>query len=199
MCGAFTLTKPIEDVASALGVKYDGPKLPLRFNARPSQFLPAILNTKPKEIVLARWGFEPNWQGRDVINARQETLSERPMFKEAFEQQRCLVPADGFYEWGKADKKKWPHLYILKNKQLFNFAGLWRTHKDNDGKVINEFVIITTKANELVAKIHDRMPVIIIPGMEEYWLSEYDENKIFRQLDARHLSEIVLNNRLVGP
>lgn len=199
MCGTFTLAKPIDEITRALKVKYAGPELPLRFNARPSQSLPVILNSQPNELVLARWGFEPGWgEGRDIINARQETLAERPMFRESFELRRCLVPADGFYEWENMDGKKLPHLYTLKNEALFNFAGLWRSYKNKQGQPINEFVIITTTPNDLVAKVHDRMPVILTPGRELDWLDYHGNRMIFNPLKSVFFDEQIINHKITG-
>ena len=149
-----------------------------RYNAAPSQALPVVTNQQPNSLQFFYWGLQPFW-AKDAkaikrsINARSETLTEKPMFRSLLKRKRCLVPADGFFEWQKTDEGKVPHRIMLKNEELFTFAGLWDEWTDKEtGEVLHTYCIITTDANELVRPIHDRMPVILSPEAEELWLDE---------------------------
>src|SRR3990172_2064564 len=132
----------------------------------------------PKSLGFYRpnWGLVPFWAkepsiGYKMINAKSETLSEKPSFRKPFKEKRCLVLADGFYEWEKTDKKnKVPYRFVLKNRQPFAFAGLWDVWKTPEGDTLLSFTIITTRANELMERIHDRMPVILNEKDEAKWL-----------------------------
>jgi len=136
------------------------------YNAAPSQALPVICNTHPQEITMSAWGFVPEWaDGRagvkPLINARAETVATKPTFRQAFRSKRCLILADGFYEWKRAGKSKVPHRIALKSGAPFAFAGIWSTVHAPNGRPYITFAILTTEANELVAQIHTRMPVIL--------------------------------------
>ncbi|MFD3003099.1 SOS response-associated peptidase [Pontibacter toksunensis] len=150
------------------------------YNAAPSQALPVVTNKQPNEIQFFSWGLQPFW-AKDVksikrsINARAETLTEKPTFRNLLKSKRCLVPADGFYEWMATPQGKVPHRILLKNDELFSFAGLWDEWLDrNTGEVLHTYAIITTDANNLVKPIHDRMPVILSPEAEKLWLDEHE-------------------------
>ena len=171
MCGAFSILHPFRDVSGRFNAGYNGTPLPPRYNARPSQFLPVILNRDPNEIVLAKWGLTPKWPGaRMLINARADSLATKAMYHEALRNRRCLILADGFYEWGKKDGKKIPYRFQLRTKTLFAFAGIWQEEKQQNGEPIPTFVIITTEPNEVVLKVHDRMPATLLPHHEKDWL-----------------------------
>jgi putative SOS response-associated peptidase YedK len=142
------------------------------YNAAPTQMLPVV--TSSKIIELYKWGLIPHWAkdpaiGSRMINARAETLAEKPAFKKLLATQRCLVPANVFYEWEKAGKQKIPHYIAMANDEPFAFAGLWDTWRGPDG-ITNSFTIITTTPNPLVATIHDRMPVILPNDHYGAWL-----------------------------
>lgn len=155
-----------------------------RFNAAPSQSLPVITNDRPDELQFLSWGLLPHWaKEKDykhrTINARAETLTEKPMFRQLVSQRRCLVPADGFYEWRTSPTGKVPYRFQLKDEGLFCFAGLWDEWADREtGEVIRSYTLITTEANKLMRPIHDRMPVLLHPKEEVLWLSggEADEH-----------------------
>ena len=139
----------------------------------PTQNVPVILN---HQLSMFRWGLIPYWAkdpstGHKMINARAETIDEKPSFKHSLQRKRCLIVADGFYEWKKEGPTKRPHRITLKNKELFGFAGLWDTWKSPDGD-INSCTIITTTPNELMAGIHNRMPVILSRDAECAWLDQ---------------------------
>jgi putative SOS response-associated peptidase YedK len=147
------------------------------YNAAPSQALPVICNTHAQGITLSAWGFMPEWaDGRadikPLINARAETVATKPTFRQAFRSKRCLVLADGFYEWKRAGKGKRPCWIALKSGAPFAFAGIWSTVHDPSGHPYTTFAILTTEANALVAQIHNRMPVILHARDEATWLNQ---------------------------
>jgi putative SOS response-associated peptidase YedK len=147
------------------------------YNAAPSQAQLAMLSDNPQTIVRAAWGFVPGWaDGRSdvkpLINARAETAATKPFFRTAFKSHRCLVLADGFYEWRRTKEGKRPYRIALKTEEPFAFAGIWSTIHNADGRARPTFAILTTEANELVAQIHTRMPVILRPEDEAHWLEQ---------------------------
>jgi putative SOS response-associated peptidase YedK len=176
MCGRFTLT------ASASAVKelfplFDQAELEPRYNIAPTQAVLAVRRlpqaARP-EIVPLRWGLIPHWAddakiGYRMINARADTAASKPAFRSAFRQRRCLILADGFYEWQKTGKTKQPYYIRMKDNKPFAFAGLWE-HWDKGEKPIDSCTILTTDANELMQPLHDRMPVILPPTVFEPWL-----------------------------
>jgi len=147
-----------------------------RFNVAPTQNLPVILDEAPDTLTVAKWGLIPSWAkdekiGASLINARCETAATKPSFRSAFRHRRCLVPADGFYEWQKATHGKVPHCIALVDESPFAFAGVWETWRNPVGESLRTFSILTCAPNVLVAPIHDRMPVILRPENESQWLS----------------------------
>lgn len=145
------------------------------YNIAPSQEIPIVIQLEERQIVPARWGFVPAWSkdlatGYKMINARAESVAEKPSFKKAFQDQRCLVIADGFYEWKQAGKEKRPMYLRQKSGQPFGFAGLFSIWTSPEGKQIRTCTIITTDANELVNPVHDRMPVILPEDKYDLWL-----------------------------
>lgn len=176
MCGRYSIYTPIDVIVEALGFDLIPIDLDPRYNAAPSQYLPVITNDRPHEIQFFRWGLIPFWAkdpsiGYKMINARSETALEKTSFKRPMYQRRCLVLSDGFYEWQKTAAGKVPHHIRLKGGGLLTFAGLWETWKDPEGKEINSFTVLTTTPNELVAPIHNRMPVIVDPIDRDRWLN----------------------------
>lgn len=175
MCGRFTLTQDPKQVAQTFGLE-TVPDFPPRYNIAPSQPVGVVVCrqsvTKP-EFRLMRWGLIPSWakddsMGSKLINARSETVAEKPSFRAAFKYRRCLIPADGFYEWQKAQRgvAKQPFYFSLADHALFALAGLWESWND-----IETFTILTTTANALLQTIHDRMPVILKPEDYARWLN----------------------------
>ncbi|MFD2248019.1 SOS response-associated peptidase [Pontibacter ruber] len=153
------------------------------YNAAPSQNLPVITNDKPDTVQFFSWGLQPFW-AKDVksvkrsINARAETLAEKPFFRKLLTSKRCLVPADGFFEWQVTSHGKVPYRVLMKDEATFSFAGLWDEWVDKStGELLHTYTIITTDANELVKPIHDRMPVILSPDAEELWLDEHESQE----------------------
>ncbi|MFQ6123266.1 MAG: SOS response-associated peptidase [Candidatus Heimdallarchaeota archaeon] len=182
LCGRFSITVSPTALKKRFKAELDKPLQP-RYNAAPGQKLPVILNRSPNKILLCRWGFIPHW-AKDasmdyrLINARAETIMENRIYRSAFRKRRCLVLADGFYEWQKTPMRKIPHRIVLQDGSPFAFAGIWSGQKNKNKHWINSFSIITTKANSLVAEIHDRMPVILQPQDETNWLNMPPEEAV---------------------
>jgi putative SOS response-associated peptidase YedK len=177
MCGRYTMSTNAEALEERFHAQLSPDVAGLTYNAAPSQAQLAILNDHPQTIVRATWGFVPGWaDGRSdvkpIINARAETAAAKPFFRTAFKSNRCLVLADGFYEWRRTKEGKRPYRIALKTEEPFAFAGLWSTIHNADGQAHPTFAILTTDANELVAQIHNRMPVILRPEDEEQWLAQ---------------------------
>ena len=151
-----------------------------RYNVAPTQMVPCVLRRgtgQPRSIETLRWGLVPSWSddlsiGNRMINARGETVDSKPSFRRAFAGHRCLIPADGFYEWKKVDGGKQPYLIEPAAKGMLAMAGLWEENSkvSEDGTPIRTFTIITTSANQLMSKLHDRMPVLLDPNDFDRWL-----------------------------
>lgn len=174
MCGRYNLRSMPADVAALLGV--DMPDYRPRYNISPTQLVIAVRQPeKRREAATFRWGMIPPWSkdpksGPPLINARSETVREKPTFRAAFKKRRCLIPLDGFYEWKRDGKEKQPFNITMRDKKPFALAGLWECW-NGDGKSIESCAIVTTTANELMATIHDRMPVIVHPADFDEWLA----------------------------
>lgn len=175
MCGRYAIIQEKE-----LLKRYDKPvvggyALNPRYNVAPTQNAPVITRDG---IEVMRWGLLPHWAkdlsiGFKMINAKAETILEKPAFRGLVKARRCLVPASGFYEWLKhPDGTKQPYYIFVKDQELISFAGLWTERQDAEGHPLKSYTIITTGPNELVARIHDRMPVILSKDEEDAWLSE---------------------------
>ena len=176
MCGRFSLTSNENQLNIAFGLSGGTAPYVPRYNGAPTQQLAVIPNDDPGQLHYYRWGLIPVWskevpKSKPVINARAETLSEKSMFKKIIKSHRCLVPADGFYEW-KRNGAKIPYRFVMKDEKPFAMAGLWDEWKDAEGKTQRSFTIITTKPNELMKGVHDRMPVILKPEHYALWLDE---------------------------
>ncbi|MCB2155261.1 SOS response-associated peptidase [bacterium] len=178
MCGRFTWTEDLEQmVASIPGFKL-AEGAPARFNAAPSQQVPTILNDGSRSVTLSQWGLIPSWAkdpaiGNRMINARAETIAEKPSFRVPLRRQRCLILADGFFEWFQpaGEKGKQPVYVRLKSRKPFAFAGLWDRWQTPSGDKLTSCTIITTTPNELMARFHHRMPVILPEESYEAWLA----------------------------
>jgi putative SOS response-associated peptidase YedK len=175
MCGRFTLAVPAEKVATQFQLA-EVPDLSARYNIAPTQQVAAVRATEAgRELALFRWGLVPSWAkdpsvGSRMINARAETAAEKPAFRTALRQRRCLIPADGFYEWQAGADGKQPFHIGLADGGLFALAGLYEHWKDPDGEWLHSCTILTTEANELMRPLHDRMPVILAPEHYAQWL-----------------------------
>jgi len=168
MCGRFGIAAPKEVLEKRFHACFTDEYSP-RYNAAPAQKLPVILNTEPGRIRMIPWGIKPSWEktSKMLINARAESLWRLPTFRELFKKRRCLVLADGYYEWKRRGGQNQPYRFELKDRKLFAFAGLWE-----DGGKEESFLIVTTKPNKVSGKIHNRMPAILREAYEHSWLSE---------------------------
>jgi putative SOS response-associated peptidase YedK len=176
MCGRFSATFSFREIKVRWNL-YGDLSFEPRYNIAPSQSVPVIVKEEHgNEPKLMKWGLVPPWApdpsiGNRMINARAETLLEKPSFRQLVSQRRCIIPADGFYEWRRDGNRKVPVWIHLKKREPFAFAGLWDSWRNpQDGDVLNTFTIITTDPNELVRPIHNRMPVIYDAAMGRQWL-----------------------------
>lgn len=179
MCGRFTLTVDPGQLQEAFPWVDFPDQIPQRFNIAPTQPVAVIPNDGTNRLDFFNWGLIPFWAkdpkiGSRMINARSETIAEKPSFRGSFKYKRCLILADGFYEWQKLpdSKSKIPHFIHLRNGQPFAFAGLWDSWNSDDGSEIRSCTIITTEPNQLLNKIHNRMPVILKPETYKDWIQE---------------------------
>ncbi len=185
MCGRYTNTANLDAMQMRFDFDTDETDFVPRYNLAPTQDAPVLIldQNGRKRLEMMRWGLIPHWAkdasiGNRMINARSETIQEKPVFKSAFKKYRCLVPADGFYEWQKTGKTRQPLRIMLKSRQLFAMAGLWAKWQGPDGREIRSFTILTTAPNALLKQIHDRMPVILPPDLEETWLRSEDIDQL---------------------
>jgi len=175
MCGRFEIHSAIEIIAKIFGIdEWDIDYMP-SYNVAPSQDIIIAIDKGKRQLIKSRWGFLPSWakdisDGYKMINARAESVAEKPSFKQAFHKQRCLVLADGFFEWKKEGKIKKPYLIRLKSEQPFAMAGLYNKWISPDGEEIMTNTIITTESNDLIRPLHDRMPVILPEDNYADWL-----------------------------
>lgn len=179
MCGRFTLHHGTDEIAARFGaqeVLFDSPP---RYNITPQQPVAVVTSghgsVTGQTLEAFQWGLVPFWArdpaiGNKMINARSETVAEKPAFKNALLRRRCLLPTDGFYEWDKAGGTRQPIHFRRRDGALFAFAGLWEEWQSPDGSPLRTCTILTTAANETVGRVHDRMPVILRPEQEAFWL-----------------------------
>jgi len=173
MCGRYTLTKSGGEIRKELPFVGEAEDLQARFNIAPAQEVPVV--TEDRHFSLMKWGLVPSWAqdpsiGHRMINARSESVRTKPAFKASLQRRRCLVPADGFYEWKREDRIRQPYYFRRKEWRLFFFAGLWDEWSAPDGSTMRTFAILTTAANPVVEPVHHRMPVMLDPGQADAWL-----------------------------
>lgn len=198
MCGRFTL----HTTAAQIKVAFNLPDIPAReftprYNIAPSQNIPIIRDTETgQEMVMARWGLIPAWSKESrtkysTINARIESVAEKPAFRTPFKRRRCLIPADGFYEWKQVNGNKVPHHIRMRDGRVFAFAGLW-DHWEGDGDSIESCTIIVMPSNEVMQPVHERMPTIIAPAHYDLWLDSrvIDKQEIMRYLTSAPSSQL---------
>ncbi|MFA7405615.1 MAG: SOS response-associated peptidase [Pelobacteraceae bacterium] len=176
MCGRFVANIPTGEL-NAIFALSESPQLEPRFNVAPTQQVAVIRNNGDhNHLDLLKWGFVPSWSkdlsfGSHLINARSESVAEKPAFRHAIKFRRCIVPTSGFYEWSHTGNKKQPYYFQLADHSPMCLAGLWESWKAPDGNELETFTILTTVANKLVEPFHDRMPVILHPESFALWLS----------------------------
>ena len=177
MCGRTSLAVDSDVLMGRFHARpAEGVTIRPRYNVAPREDLLAVRNDAPEEFDLLEWGLLPHWaddldDGPRPINARSETVAEKPTFRDAFESRRCLIPADGFYEWTGTRGSKRPYRVERTDRAPYAYAGLWETWKPEDGEPRVTCTVLTTEANEVVAPVHDRMPVILEERHEETWLA----------------------------
>ena len=214
MCGRYTLIADLGDLAQRF--EFDGSDFSYDpgYNIAPTESVLTVRNLDGREGAFMRWGLVPFWAkdpklGARMINARAETVAEKPAFRSALKRRRCLVLADGYYEWQKTPVGKRPFRIVMRSGEPFAFAGLWETWKDPEGNVIPSCTIITTAANDFLAPIHNRMPIILPREKEELWLDTgFDDQATLtsvliphpgEDMDAYEVSTMVNYARNDGP
>jgi putative SOS response-associated peptidase YedK len=175
MCGRFTLQQTTDQIAMRFQVQSVQADVSPRYNIAPTQPVAVVTVNSPRTLRMMEWGLVPSWAkdrslGSKMINARAETLAEKPSFKQALMRRRCLIPASGFYEWQQAGERKQPIYIHRPDGDLFAFAGLWEENTQVGGEPIRTCTIITLGANALMQDIHQRMPAILRPELEATWL-----------------------------
>lgn len=195
MCGRYSLV-PTESIAKRFDIQQAQLTLAPRYNVAPSQSMPVVVRNSPNRLVEMQWGLIPSWSKEpraqfSTINARAETITKSPVFRGPFKSRRCLVPASGFYEWQRTEQGKQPFCIQLKGQELFAFAGLYDIWHDAEGNELYSYTVITTKPNDLVASIHNRMPVILRQEDEDAWLDkETDQARLLSLLAAYPADEM---------
>ncbi|WP_100627412.1 SOS response-associated peptidase [Algoriphagus formosus] len=182
MCGRYSLSKSKIELEERFQAEMLTDFKP-RYNIAPTQLVPVVTSQSPKGFSFFYWGITPEF-GRNkpvsqkLINAKAESVHQKMTFKSSFKQRRCIIPADGFYEWKKLGKKtSIPHRFTLREGGLFSFAGIWDEYETVDGENQHTFLILTTEPNELVSEVHDRMPVVLTPETEKKWLNNYSSEE----------------------
>jgi putative SOS response-associated peptidase YedK len=209
MCGRYKLSRrkqAVEEYFDAVSSEEDWTP---RYNIAPTQPVP-VIRQHPKEptreLSLMRWGLIPSWAkdssaAARLINARSETASTKPAFGDALKSRRCLIPADGFYEWMRTGKAKQPYCFEINEGELFAFAGLWDRWKDPSGSWVKTCSILTTTPNAVAAAVHDRMPVILDPDAYDLWLDPGMTNvdaasELLKPFDARRMRSYPVSTRI---
>ncbi|MFL3657517.1 MAG: SOS response-associated peptidase [Opitutales bacterium] len=223
MCGRYTLVKKPISIGEDFMRKIQSPKSPTgsgirfekRYNIAPTQENLVIRKQGDDDQLSTskmRWGLIPSWSKTGstqslLINARSETIADKPSFKAAYKRRRCLVPADGYFEWKRQRKLNQPHYLQLADESVFYMAGIWETWHDEAGNSSDSYAILTTQANALAAKIHDRMPVILLGDQAIEWLEgdsqKFETDRRFeffasidsKQMQSRPVNSIVNDNR----
>jgi putative SOS response-associated peptidase YedK len=208
MCGRYMLTTPV-DALRQLFLFTERPNLAPRYNIAPTQDVPIVRRTRDgagRELIMVRWGLVPYWAddpkiGNRLINARRESVARTAAFREAYQRRRCLVPADGFFEWQKEGRTRQPLLVRRKDQAPFAFAGLWERWPQPGGGVLRSCTIITCPANKLIAPVHDRMPVILAPEDHGRWLdpSRADGRELLEPYPAAELETFPVSPRVNSP
>ncbi|MBY0122491.1 SOS response-associated peptidase [Bacillus sp. S/N-304-OC-R1] len=208
MCGRFTLTASFEQIIDRFQIEQfiEEDLFSPSYNVAPSQSVLSVINDGSKNrLGFLRWGLIPSWAkdekiGYKMINARAETLHEKPSFRQAYKNRRCLIIADSFYEWKRHDDNtKTPMRIKLKSDELFAMAGLWEQWKSPDGTSIFSCSVITTTPNELVKDIHDRMPVILKPEDERVWLDRTITNTAYLDKLLKPIDQELMEAHEVSP
>ena len=194
MCGRYALTSPPEVIAQRFDLLWV-PDISAHYNIAPTQMVPVVRETgQGRELVLLKWGLIPSWAkdstiGVKLINARAETVADKPAFRSAYRHRHCLIPADAFYEWKPIAGRKQPYCIRMADQGPFGMAGLWEHWVNPSGEPVESCTIITTDANTLVGELHNRMPVILAPDDYAAWLDASNPNaqQLLRPFPSEHL------------
>jgi len=193
MCGRYTITKKKSDIEKEFDVKADKDFIE-NYNVAPSSYMPVITNIDSSKINLLKWGLIPYWSkdntfANNLINARAETIFEKPSFKKNIKKQRCCIVADGYYEWKKENNYKQPYYIHMEHHKLFLFAGIWDSWEDQQkGEKINSFSIITKEATGDIANIHHRVPVTLNKTLKNTWLASLNDSQINELIDIGQMN-----------
>ena len=198
MCGRFTLSYKAEELQLSLGLPELPNNLEPRYNIAPTQPIPVILDEKQRNVDFLYWGLVPSWAkdisiGSRLINARSETIMEKPSFKSSFQRRRCLILADGFYEWKKSklNKSSTPYLFQLSDRSLFALAGIYDIWHSPDGGELWSASVITCAANDLVSEIHERMPVILDRENMWDWIKALPLNQLTKMMSPYQSEKMI--------
>ena len=208
MCGRYTLKTPLSVLTERFDIGESSTSVTPSYNIAPTQQVATVLSENGKrKLEMLRWGLIPSWAddpeiGSRMINARAETVAEKPSYRKAFKKSRCLILADGFYEWQKTDSGKQPFHIRMQDGSPFAFAGLWESW--DKGEEIRSCTIITTEANDLVAEVHNRMPVILHAEDYEMWLDpDFDEREpltsLLQPFPAEAMETYMVSRRVNKP
>lgn len=198
MCGRYSLSKSKIELEERFKAEMLADFKP-RYNIAPTQLVPVITSDAPKGFSFFYWGITPDFgQNKPVaqklINAKAETVHEKISFKNSFQRRRCLIPADGFFEWKRLGKKtKIPYRFTLREEEIFSFAGIWEEYETVTGEIQHTFLILTTSPNEVVADVHDRMPLILSRESEKKWLDKYSSETELLNLLKPYPAELMLH------
>jgi len=207
MCGRFTFTEKNKSIiAKQFGLTVVPSKPKVSYNLAPSQDIPVILNETPHQLSYVKWGLVPRWStdpktSYRMINARCETITQKPSFKQCIVQKRCLVLADSFFEWKKMDRKKTPFRIMLEDDSLFAMAGIWETWEKGD-KIIHSCAVVTTNPNRLMRCIHHRMPVILPKDKQQEYLRSdnmKDVLKMLKPCDDKYMKAYMVSDLVNSP
>jgi len=204
LCGRYTLAATTDDLVEAFEVPPPAFELTPRYNVAPGQLAPVVAEDRSgRRVGLLTWGLVPQWveePGRGIVNARSESVADKPSFREAFERRRCLVPADGFYEWRREGSTKVPYWIHAPGREVLAFAGVWETWSRAGSEPRHTFAILTTEASDDVAAIHDRMPVLVARADRGLWLARDTApaalREILRPAPAGSLTSHVVSTRV---
>lgn len=213
MCGRYSLFADYSSLLERFDIEevsIDESEYTPSYNIAPTHQVLAVVNDGTKNrLGMLRWGLIPPWAkdekiGSKMINARAETAAEKPSFRNAFKKKRCLIIADSFYEWRRTDDQKTPMRIKLKSGEPFAFAGLWESWKSPEGKIISTCSILTTKPNDLMATIHDRMPVVLSKDAEKVWLDPKVDDpevlgKLLKPFDASEMEAYEVSSAVNSP
>ena len=198
MCGRYSLSKSKIELEERFQAEML-PEFKPRYNIAPTQLVPVITSGSSKGFSFFYWGITPEFGknkpvAQKLINAKAETVDQKISFKSSFQKRRCIIPADGFYEWKKLGKKtKIPYRFTLREAELFSMAGIWEEYETLNGEIQHTFLILTTTPNEIVSEIHDRMPVILTKEQEKVWLDSYSKEEDLKQILSPFSSDLMIS------